>query len=270
VFPTAILKMKKTAWLLAIKQKLTSKKRISNSLVTLSSAAILAVYAAGYERTKPAADRFAAQTDQRRPAPIASIVGEPAPLSPLTEAVSPRVAAGASAPTIVSAPIVTTSAAVPGAPGPVAASEASDNLASSLSKPAELKPASEPVAVAIDARVVEPVAIPATPPPAAAAPAPAPVATPPAPPQSQYKDGSYFGWGTSRHGDIQANVVIQDGRIASAAISQCLTRYPCSWVAHLPGQVVSRQSPNVDYVSGATQSVNAYYYAVVEALSKAK
>ena len=31
-----------------------------------------------------------------------------------------------------------------------------------------------------------------------------------------------------------------------------------------------RQSPEVDYVSGATQSVNAFYYAVVEALNKAK
>ena len=36
-------------------------KKISNGLLTLSSAAILAVYAAGYERTNPAAERFAAQ-----------------------------------------------------------------------------------------------------------------------------------------------------------------------------------------------------------------
>ena len=34
--------------------------------------------------------------------------------------------------------------------------------------------------------------------------------------------------------------------------------------------VVSRQSADVDYVSGATQSTNAFYYAVLEALSKAK
>jgi uncharacterized protein with FMN-binding domain len=96
------------------------------------------------------------------------------------------------------------------------------------------------------------------------------VSAPPVVRQSQYKDGTYSGWGTSRHGNIEATVVIQDGRIASAEISQCRTRYPCSWVSQLPGQVVSRQAPNVDYVSGATQSVNAYYSAVVEALSKAK
>src|SRR4051812_43637071 len=45
---------------LAIQRALTRKK-ISNRVVTMSSAAILAVYAAGYERTKPAADRFIAQ-----------------------------------------------------------------------------------------------------------------------------------------------------------------------------------------------------------------
>src|SRR6185369_14702530 len=28
------------------------------------------------------------------------------------------------------------------------------------------------------------------------------VPAPPAPPKRQYKDGTYFGWGTSRHGDI--------------------------------------------------------------------
>jgi len=84
-----------------------------------------------------------------------------------------------------------------------------------------------------------------------------------------YKDGTYSGWGTSRHGDIEATVVIAGGRITSAQISQCWTRYPCSLVAHLQGQVVTRQSPEVDYVSGATQSTNAFYYAVVQALSKA-
>ena len=58
--------------------------------------------------------------------------------------------------------------------------------------------------------------------------------------------------------------------MTSAVISQCRARYSCSWVAHLQGQVVTRQSAEVDYVSGATQSANAFYYAVVQALSKAR
>ena len=90
------------------------------------------------------------------------------------------------------------------------------------------------------------------------------------PPAVVYRDGTYNGWGTSRHGDIQAAVVIEGGRIASATIAQCLTRYSCNVIAALPPEVAQRQSPEVDYVSGATQSTNAFYYAVVEALNKAK
>jgi uncharacterized protein with FMN-binding domain len=91
-----------------------------------------------------------------------------------------------------------------------------------------------------------------------------------APAASQWKDGTYLGWGSCRHGQIQARVVIEGGRIKSARVAQCLTRYSCDAIDSLPPQVVQRQSPEVDFVSGATQSTDAYYYAVVEALSKAK
>lgn len=88
--------------------------------------------------------------------------------------------------------------------------------------------------------------------------------------KAMWRDGTFSGWGTSRHGDIEATVVIEGGKITGASISRCLTRYSCSWIAHLQQQVVTRQSPEVDYVSGATQSANAFYYAVVDALQKAK
>ena len=80
----------------------------------------------------------------------------------------------------------------------------------------------------------------------------------------------YLGRGTSRHGDIEAMVEIQGGRITNAVISQCLTRYSCSWIAVLVPQVVVRQSAEVDYVSGATVSSDAFYYAVTQALAQAK
>ena len=105
------------------------------------------------------------------------------------------------------------------------------------------------------------------------APAPAPTTTPAdtAPRTGlKWKDGTFSGWGTSRHGDIEATLIIEKGRITAAAISRCLTRYSCSWIAHLQPQVVERQSPEVDNVSGATESANAFYYAVVEALKAAK
>jgi uncharacterized protein with FMN-binding domain len=63
---------------------------------------------------------------------------------------------------------------------------------------------------------------------------------------------------------------VESGRIASATIAQCLTRYSCSWIEALPGQVVRRQSTKVDYVSGATESTDAFADAVADALAKSK
>lgn len=94
-------------------------------------------------------------------------------------------------------------------------------------------------------------------------------ATPPAAKTAAYKDGTYTGTGTSRHGSITAAVVIQGGKIVSADITQCGTRYPCSKIAMLPGQVVAGQSATVDLVSGATDSSQAYQGAIKNALVKA-
>ena len=38
----------------------------------------------------------------------------------------------------------------------------------------------------------------------------------------------------------------------------------------LPPQVVQRQSALVDYISGATESTNAFYYAILQAIGKAQ
>ena len=84
------------------------------------------------------------------------------------------------------------------------------------------------------------------------------------------KDGTFLGWGYSRHGDIQASVEVRNGRIVSAQIAQCNTRYSCDVIDKLPPEVAARQSADVDYVSGATESANAFYDAVVDALSKAR
>ncbi len=107
------------------------------------------------------------------------------------------------------------------------------------------------------------------------APRPQPTAIVPATPtrsplsQGAYRDGSYVGQGTSRHGDIEATVVINDGKIASARISRCMTRYPCSDVNPLVSEVVAHQAVPVDHVSGATDSSTAFKQAVKAALAKA-
>ncbi len=84
-----------------------------------------------------------------------------------------------------------------------------------------------------------------------------------------YRDGTFTGWGRSPHGRILATVVIRRGRIASAEITTCRMRYPCSMIAALPPQVVTRQGPDVDIVSGATQSGEAFSSAVSQALAQA-
>jgi len=236
-----------------------SSRRIANNLVALSSAAVLTVYAAGYMKTRAAAQRLEGAGHRetfdppalRAPAPVA----DAAPRS-LTEVVPPQ---PAPQPVVEAKPRVE---ATP-APAPVVPVAVAPAPAAPVATPAEplTPPAQTASAAAAPAAATPPTA------PPDADPKPA---EPPAPKPSPYKDGTYFGWGTSRHGSIEATVTIEGGKIVGSAISQCLTRYSCSWIAHLVPQVVARQSANVDYVSGATQSTYAFYDAVVEALSKAK
>jgi uncharacterized protein with FMN-binding domain len=247
------------------------KKRVKISLVALSSAAVLSVYGAGYVRTRAAAERFAEEPVRRRPEVPAVI-----------QAVPPAAAAGSAVPAGAPAEVSRISTGPAQAPATAPGNAVSTGVA--IKAAGTITPTTAP---ASESPTVAP---PAAPPPEAdAAPAPslaAAATTPlavaaiptsdhaatlaPPPPSTQYKDGTYTGWGTSRHGDIQASVIIAGGRIASARISLCYTRYSCSVIDPLPPQVAIRQSPEVDYVSGATQSANAFYYAVIEALSKAK
>jgi uncharacterized protein with FMN-binding domain len=233
-------------------ERTSPTQRISNGLITLSSAAIVAVYAAGYHRTSPAAHRFDSQIPQQRTSATIAIATPP-PAASAGSAAAPPVSSSA-------APATKKNTKKPSTPSRTAApSSASDSSGSSASSTSAPSPAST------------------TNPPAETA-APPAVAAPAAPAKSGYKDGVYLGWGSCRHGDIEASVTIQEGKIALVAISQCLTRYSCGWIApkipggglpDLPSQVVERQGPKVDYVSGATESSYAFADAVVAALAKA-
>jgi uncharacterized protein with FMN-binding domain len=221
--------------------------KVANSLVAVSSAAVMAVYAAGYVRTRAAADRLEGQSEQRRPsAPRPSAPGPSAP-GPGAAQIVQRAALEVKPPALAELPI--------------------PSVKPKTEEKASGPPDSAPMAV--ESVAPSPTAAPT----AAPTPAPEPIPAPPLPappPAPVWKDGTYTGWGTSRHGDIQAAVVVEGGKIASATIAQCLTRYSCSVIDRLPPEVAQRQSPEVDYISGATQSTNAFYYAVVDALSKAK
>ncbi len=211
-----------------------------NSLVALGSAAVLAVYAAGFVKTSAAAARFDAEDAGRR---------KPAPVEP-----GPEIGGVVARPVAVdSAPAVT-----PPQPKSVKSAPKLDTATTVVA------PAHADTAASVPPAAVPPAAVVAVPV-ASADPAAAATTQPP-----RLKDGAYLGWGSSRHGDIQALVEVKDGEILSASVAQCLTQYSCSRIDMLPGQVVTRQSAEVDYVSGATQSSNAFYYAVVNALKQAK
>lgn len=218
-----------------------ARQRIKSNLLTLGSAATLAVYAAGFFRTRAAAQQFPDDIDLRRPVPpnVPTDSIAPAPVEP-SVVVPP---AGVRS---IRRPLVTARATVD---TPTTIAIAPDSLialtAVVVAKPETPAPVPQPVSADTSAQVAEK-AVP------------------------RLKDGVYLGYGTSRHGDIEASVEIKAGRIVAASITQCLTRYSCSWIDHLPGQVVARQSGEVDYVSGATQSSNAFRTAIIEALYKAK
>jgi uncharacterized protein with FMN-binding domain len=69
---------------------------------------------------------------------------------------------------------------------------------------------------------------------------------------------------------MQVTVVVSGGKITSAAITSCQTRYPCSDVDSLVKAVVSQQTVPANHVSGATDSSTAYKQAVNAALAQAR
>jgi uncharacterized protein with FMN-binding domain len=210
-------------------------QRISKSLVTLSSTAIVAIYAAGYHRTSAAAHKFDSQGEQRK------TVAEVIPAAPPAAENPPAPAAPAGA-SSSAAPTAKKNVRKPASPrkSDSDSAEPGESTASGSGADATAKAAASA--------------------------------------QPQYKDGTFLGWGSCRHGDIEASVQIQDGKIVASTITQCLTRYSCSWISprvpnpvlpDLPREVVERQSAKVDYVSGATESSYAFADAITAALSKA-
>jgi uncharacterized protein with FMN-binding domain len=236
-----------------------SNKKGANQLVVMSSAAVLAIYAAGYSHTRLAADRLTAQFAKRGPVSP----GVPRRSSPTADSHESTAAEPASD------PATKPHRAEAAGHSP----KAEFSLVTPVEKPAGASSPAVPVDVAASpsaAPVSEPAPIaPEAKSEVAAAP-PALAPDPAVPDKPVWKDGTYLGWGHCRHGTLQASVVVEAGRIASATIAQCYTRYPCSVISMLPPQVPQRQSPEVDRVSSATESADAFYFALVDALGKAK
>lgn len=241
------------------------KGKISNDLVAVSCAAVLTVYAAGYWRTREAARRLETQAQERRPA-RAEVSAPPAAMSAPIEAPSPV------SPPSVSPPSVPSPGTSPISPSVAAAVVAPATRAIAAEVSAKVAAAAPPPAVDLpQAATVPETSVAAVAVTSVIEPAPATVATAGSQPvpAGNWKDGTFTGWGSSRHGDIKAQVVIRGGRIIESSVASCETRWPCDVISTIINQPVERQNADVDRVSRATESTNAYYYALVDALDDA-
>lgn len=109
-------------------------------------------------------------------------------------------------------------------------------------------------------------------------PAPTPVPTPPPPPKSlgQYKDGSYVGNVTDAYyGNVQVQAVVQSGRLADVVFLQypsdrsTSVRINTRAMPTLKSEAIQAQSAQVDAVSGATATSEAFVSSLSSALAQA-
>ena len=87
---------------------------------------------------------------------------------------------------------------------------------------------------------------------------------------SGYADGTYTGTGTSRFGNVTVSITTSSGKITNVQITKVTTSFPVSRIASLPAQVVQNQTANVNVVTGATYSSQAFKQAVQQALAQAQ
>ncbi|WP_455103926.1 FMN-binding protein [Peptostreptococcus sp.] len=84
------------------------------------------------------------------------------------------------------------------------------------------------------------------------------------------KDGSYQGRGIGFRGDVKVQVDVSGGKISNINIVENVDDAPYFDKAKsLVGTIISKQTPNVDSISGATYSSNGIKSAVRDALKKA-
>jgi uncharacterized protein with FMN-binding domain len=83
-----------------------------------------------------------------------------------------------------------------------------------------------------------------------------------------YADGTYSGTGTSRFGNVSVAVTVASDKITNVQITRVTTSFPVSRIASLPAQVIKGQTANVNVVTGATYSSQAFKQAVQQALAQ--
>ncbi len=95
--------------------------------------------------------------------------------------------------------------------------------------------------------------------------------------QGQYKDGSYTSPVTNAYfGNLQIQVAVNGGKISDVAFLQYPNDNPNSInvntqaMPYLKAEAIQAQSANVNIISGATQTSQAFQQALAAALGQAK
>ena len=116
-----------------------------------------------------------------------------------------------------------------------------------------------------------------TPTPTPVATTPAPISTPAPKPAGQYADGSYTGSSANAYyGTVQIQAVIQGGKLTAVNFlsypnDRNTSRYINSQaMPQLKSEAIQMQSANVDGVSGATDTSQAFIQSLGSALAQAK
>jgi uncharacterized protein with FMN-binding domain len=106
---------------------------------------------------------------------------------------------------------------------------------------------------------------------------PTPIPTPTPTPRSGYKDGTYTGVAADAfYGNIQVQATISNGKITNVQFLQAPNDRGTSIYINsqadpmLAQEAIQAQSANVNIVSGATDSSNAFIQSMQSALDKAK
>ena len=253
---------------------------MSRGLVALSMSAIAAIYVTGYVATQGADARLGASTLE----PVAPIV-TPAP--PGAVARTAPLAPGIQQPPQIQAPSIQPPQAQPPqaqAPpdgrsfpsrrGPFQGNGAGERegRGRGSSSPSGIAGVIPPANSAPPSSTAPGASAPAASQPGASSggQAAGSAATQPGAATTSYRDGTYTGSGTSRRGGFEVAVTIQGGRITDVKFTRVTTQYPVSRVAGLPAEVIARQSAQVDRISGATYSVQAFQQAMENALAQAR
>jgi uncharacterized protein with FMN-binding domain len=87
--------------------------------------------------------------------------------------------------------------------------------------------------------------------------------------RGQYRDGVYCGVGSSPYGDVEILLTIRAGKISRVTIAQISTFFSASVIEGLPAAVVRRQNADIDLITGATGSSQAFQEAIQNALRQA-